>query len=337
MAFTESTIDEAADHGIEFITRVPRTYSAVDALVNRAWTEDDWTKIGILTETRDEDDAASFNVQSFTETFHDDKHDLRCLVVHSSSLDGRTERRIDNQLDNAEKDLQDAVGRLTNRSFACVPDAEEALEEWLDDHAHPYFEIDAEAVETEEKKSRDGPGRPPKDWDPYKTVYKITADVQRDSAAIEQKKAKESCFVAATTLEDSDEWSDEVVLTEYKEQQAVERRFPVLKDPKRVGPVFLDRPDRVEALGYLLVMALLVYSVIERRARQALRDADEPLVLAGGPTRFRPTGRRVLKRFENMRVIRIDSTRAIPDNIDVSEQILDLLDLSVEIYGVESE
>jgi len=111
------------------------------------------------------------------------------------------------------------------------------------------------------------------------------------------KKAKESCFVVATTLDESDEWSDEAVLTEYKEQQTVDRRFPVLKDSKRVGPVFLDRPDRVEALGYLLVMALLVYSVIERRAREALKDADEPTKLAGGPTSFRPSGRRVLERF----------------------------------------
>jgi hypothetical protein len=59
--------------------------------------------------------------------------------------------------------------------------------------------------------------------------------------------------------------------------------------------------------------------------------------LAGGPTSFPPTGRRVLERFENMRVIRIDEERAIPDNVDVPERVLDLLDLSVEIYGVEAE
>jgi transposase len=81
--------------------------------------------------------------------------------------------------------------------------------------------------------------------------------------------------VVATSLEDEDEWPAERVLREYKEQQAVERRFPVLKDPKRVGPVFLDRPERVEALGYVLLMALLVYSLIERRARKALRAHEK--------------------------------------------------------------
>jgi len=38
-----------------------------------------------------------------------------------------------------------------------------------------------------------------------------------------------------------------------------------------------------------------------------------------------------------MRVIRIDDERAIPDNVDVPERVLDLLDLSVEIYGVKGE
>lgn len=119
-----------------------------------------------------------------------------------------------------------------------------------------------------------------------------------------------------------------------EQQQTVERRLPVLKDPKRVGPVFLEWPDRVKALGYLLLLALLVYSVIERRARRALADADEPMELAGGPTSYRPTDRRVLERFENMRVVEVDGTRALSDNVDVPTRVLDLIDLSIEIYGV---
>lgn len=59
--------------------------------------------------------------------------------------------------------------------------------------------------------------------------------------------------------------------------------------------------------------------------------------LAGGSTSFRPTGRRVLKRFKNMRVNRMDEKRAIPDNVDIPEHVLDPLGLSVEIYGVKSE
>jgi transposase len=184
---------------------------------------------------------------------------------------------------------------------------------------------------------REKPGRPPNDWEPYETVYKIAASVQRDAAAIAHRKKRASCFVVATSLEDEEEWPAEQVLREYKEQQAVERRFPVLKDPKRVGPVFLDRPERVEALGYVLLMALLVYSLIERRAREALKDADEPMQLSGGPTSYRPTGRRVLERFENVQVVHIEGKRMLPDNENVPRRVLELLGLDTTIYGVEPE
>ncbi|MFC4247556.1 IS1634 family transposase, partial [Natribaculum luteum] len=205
------------------------------------------------------------------------------------------------------------------------------------DHNNPYFEFEAKVVETEQKKSRDKPGRPPKEWDPYETVFQIAASVQRDAAAIAHRKKRASCFVVVTSLDDAEEWPAERVLREYKEQQAVERRFPVLKDPKRVGPVYLDRPERVEALGYVLLMALLVYSLIERRAREALKDADEPMDLAGGPTSFRPTGRRVLERFENVLVMQTDGKRELPDNDNLPKRVLELLDLSIAAYGIESK
>jgi len=84
-------------------------------------------------------------------------------------------------------------------------------------------------------------------------------------------------------------------------------------------------------------MALLVYSLIERRVRIALEDAETPMELAGGPTSFRPTGRRVLQRFENVLVARVDGQRMIPDNVDVPIRVLGLLALDVTIYGISDE
>lgn len=68
------------------------------------------------------------------------------------------------------------------------------------------------------------------------------------------------------------EWPEERVLREYN-AQAIERRFPVLKDSKRVGLVYLDWPERVEALGYVQLIALLD-PLVERRAREALMEVS---------------------------------------------------------------
>jgi transposase len=299
-------------------------------MIDTALNENNWTDLGAFSK---DDDAAVYQLQSFPRTLYE--QDIQCVVVRLSLLKEQAERRIAQDLDTTEEDLMDAVDQLGDRSFACEEDATEAAAEWLADHDEHCFEIDTDVVETEEKKSRDSPGRPPKDWEPYKTVYKITVTVQRDESDRDTEQRK-SCFVLITTLTHTDEWNCEDVLELYKYQQTVERRFPVLKDPKWVGPVFLNRPDRVEALGYVLILALLLYSLIEQRARQALATAEEPIYLTGGRTSFRPTGRRVLERFENMLIlVDEDGNREIPANVDVPERVLELLDLSVEVYGVE--
>jgi len=111
----------------------------------------DWTDLGALS---DDDDATEYKLQTFRRPIHD--HELRCLVVHSSSLADRASQRIDDDLDDIETDLEDAVDQLDDRVFSCEPDAEAALDEFLDDHDEQCFDIEAEVYETEQKKSRDG-------------------------------------------------------------------------------------------------------------------------------------------------------------------------------------
>jgi len=329
-AVTGENLARASEQDLPIISRLPGVYAAVDELIDRAWDNGDWRDIGSVAQR---EDAVSHEIQSFTETISD--QEMRCVVVKPSTIDGRSEKRIDKELDSTEEQLEDAAEELSDRVFACERDAKQELETWLTDHQEQCFEIDTEVVKTEQKKSRDKPGRPPKEWDPYETVFKIAADVQRDSAAITTYKQRESCYVLVTSLEDEQEWPDERVLEEYKQQITVEQCFPVVKDPKSVGAIYLKNQQRIEALGYVLIMALLVYSLIERRARLALVDADEPMELSGGPSTYRPTGRRVLQRFENMLVSRVDGERVLPENVDVPSRVLELLDLSVEIYGVD--
>ena len=146
-------------------------------MIDTALNENNWTDLGAFSE---DDDAAVYQLQSFPRTLYE--QDIQCVVVRLSLLKEQAERRIAQDLDTTEKDLMDAVDQLGDCSFASEEDATEAAAEWLPDHDEHCFEIDTDVVETEEKKSRDSPGRPPKDWEPYKTVYKITVTVQRDES-----------------------------------------------------------------------------------------------------------------------------------------------------------
>ena len=62
-------------------------------------------------------DAARYRSQSFEEEIDDRTY--RFIVVHSSKLDGRKERGINNGLDKIEKQR----GDLNQRNFACEADA----------------------------------------------------------------------------------------------------------------------------------------------------------------------------------------------------------------------
>ena len=55
----------------------------------------------------------------------------------------------------------------------------------------------------------------------------------------------------------------------------MERRFHHLKGPLAVAPMFLKNPDRIAGLLCILVWALMVLALMERRARREL--GEEPL------------------------------------------------------------
>ncbi len=68
-----------------------------------------------------------------------------------------------------------------------------------------------------------------------------------------------------------EELSARDVLKEYKGQVHVERHFHFLKDPLFVGALYVKKPKRVEALGYVLLLACLLYSLLERRLRDGAK------------------------------------------------------------------
>ena len=57
----------------------------------------------------------------------------------------------------------------------------------------------------------------------------------------------------------------------------VEPGFRWIKHPAAIGPVWLEKPERIAALAMLTVLGLLVYNVIQRQVRLYLLTHDEQL------------------------------------------------------------
>ena len=67
------------------------------------------------------------------------------------------------------------------------------------------------------------------------------------------------------------------LLAVYKRQQtAVEIPFHRTK-ALPAAPMFLERPERVRAMGYVLLMAYVAFAVMQRRVRHALATRGQDL------------------------------------------------------------
>jgi transposase len=73
------------------------------------------------------------------------------------------------------------------------------------------------------------------------------------------------------------ERSADSLFTDFKRQTYVEQGHHQWKTPLLVRPLFLKSPERIEALVYLLQIALTAYHLIQRRYRQAV-PANAPAV-----------------------------------------------------------
>lgn len=119
----------------------------------------------------------------------------------------------------------------------------------------------------------------------------------------------------------------EQVLRHYKGQEAVERRYQAFKGPLAVTNLYLKNNRRIAALITVICLALLIFCLIERQARQALTARGQTKVnglYAGRPAI--PTGRLILDALAGIRLI--PGTGQSPPTIPQPTHLqLDLLDL----------
>ena len=107
----------------------------------------------------------------------------------------------------------------------------------------------------------------------------LTLQVQRDTAALAHAATHDGLYVLLTNDQGVD---DEAMLARTKGRDRIEKRIGIVKGPLAVRPMFLEKVERIRAMLLICLVALLVYSLLEQRARQA------GLLL---------TGRKILERF----------------------------------------
>ena len=80
------------------------------------------------------------------------------------------------------------------------------------------------------------------------------------------------------------------MLSEYKAQQSCERGFGFLKDPLFFADsIFLKSPEKIESLGMIMGLCLLVYTLGQRQIRNALKESKSTIKNQLSKATNRPT------------------------------------------------
>lgn len=100
------------------------------------------------------------------------------------------------------------------------------------------------------------------------TEYVVKITVSPDEEAFGGARRKASRFVLVTTVHHEESMDSRAILELYKGQNNVEMNF----SSYYTDEIYLKKPERVQVLGYLFLLALVIYRVFQRRLRQHITE-----------------------------------------------------------------
>jgi len=315
-----------------FITRLPFNYNECNDAVARAVQADNWVDLGMLAETMPSTTrpAALYRAQETEVTLYGKNY--RAVVIYSSAHDKRRKKRIDRELNESKQILEQALEKENKIGYFCRKDAEAACSR-LEKVKSKYYRIETEIVE----KVKYARGRPKKNQ-PRKIVetkYEIVAQFKEKAEEVERKKDEAGCFVLLTNVPQEGDLAhnSEEILRVYKDQHGVERNFAFLKDPLIVNDLFLKKASRIEVLGMILIITLLVWNLIERSLREYIKETGESITGWDNKQTYRPTTFMMTTKFFGVQVIKLEKLRILSGQLTkVQLEYLKAMGLPVSVF-----
>jgi transposase len=305
---TEDNLKEIGDN--LFVTRLPFTYAEANKVVSEAVAHGGWNHIGALNETpsTDKRPSALYSIMEKTVSLYGQEY--RAIVVYSSAHDKRRLKRIDRQIRKSKNTLDKLIAKQSKQEYYCRADAQAAASN-LSKNETELHRIEVSVSE----KIRYRRGRPPKNGTRKvdSVRYILNTKTVENTEQVERKREESGCFVLLSNveLEGKTAKTGEELLRAYKEQHGIERNFSFLKDPLIVNDLFLKKPGRVETIGAIILIALLVWNLIEHVLRQYVTIHDAILPGWDNKVTRRPTAFMMSTKFMGIQVIKIGHIRRL--------------------------
>jgi len=225
----------------------------------------------------------------------------RWLVVQSQERRESDLRKLTQKITKAESKAVLDLKKLSQEEFACEADAIKALSKLS--KQFKYHQINESKVTQAKSKTKDSPEG---------ISYQISATVSVDESKINTELLSAGRFIIATNVLNSQELSNDSILSEYKAQQSCERGFGFLKDPLFFADsIFLKSPERIESLGMIMGLCLLVYTLAQRQIRNALKESKSTIKNQLGKATNSPTLRWIFQCFHCIHLITLNQEEHI--------------------------
>jgi transposase len=241
------------------------------------------------------------------------------VVVHSSSQDQRRLKALARERQASYTALEATVREAAQQEYFCRADAEAAAAK-LRAQQSAYHRVE---VMVEEYPNY-GPGRPSqKQPRVVKALrYGLQVTCHEQTEVIARKVQELGCFVLLTNVPTEGEMAHSAgeVLRAYKEQHGVEQNFAFLKDPVIVNSLFLKKPERIEALGLILLLALLLWRLVERALRLHVETTGSPLTGWDKKETQKPTAFMMMTKFAAVIVVKVGAYRQLAQPFSAVQQ-----------------
>jgi len=315
-----------------FISRLPATSNECGRRIADAVVHNTWEDVGILAHTKPPQHrpATSYKAYEGEVTLYGTPY--RAVVVHSSAQDKRRQQRLARDIQAAQSTIQTAMRTAERQEYFCRADAEAAAVQ-LRAVPAPYHLVDV----TVEEQPVYGRGRPSSHTPRTVTAmrYRLKTTLRPHTERISRLEEEAGCFVLLTTVPTAGPLAHSArdILTVYKEQHGTEQNYGFLKDPVIVNRLFLKKPERIEALGLVLLLALLLWRLMERAMRTSIDTTQTPLPGWDKKATERPTSFMMVTKFAGVIVLKLGHDRQLARPLSVvQQQYLTALDVPVACF-----
>jgi len=315
-----------------FITRLPATYNACGRIIAEAVAHNTWEECGVIASTTPTQHrpVATYKAYEGEVTLYGTSY--RAVVIHSSAQDKRRQQRLAREIQASYSTLQTATRAGEQQEYFCRADAEAAAAQ-LRAVPAAYHQVEV----TVEERPVYGRGRPsahkPR---PIKALrYRLKTAISPQTEHIARLGEEAGCFVLLTNVPTAGDLAHSArdLLTVYKDQHGTEQNYGFLKDPVIVNSLFLKKEERIEALGLVLLLALLIWRLMERAMRRYVDTTGTPLPGWDKKATERPTAFMMVTKFAGVIILKLGPDRQLARPLSVvQQQYLTALDVPATCF-----